>query len=134
MKIALGSDHGGYALKCDIIKLLEKLGHEYKDFGCYSTESCDYPDFGEAAARAVASGEYDRGIELNTNRGHTPLPDEKWLRMYRELGGEIVTLGTDAHSPGAVGCAVREGQALLRACGFTRFCTFRRGTPVWHEL
>ena len=49
MKIALGSDHGGYALKCDIIQLLEKLGHEYKDFGCYSTESCDYPDFGEAS-------------------------------------------------------------------------------------
>ena len=66
MKIALGSDHGGYALKCDIIKLLEKLGHEYTDFGCYSTESCDYPDFGEAAARAVASGEYDRGIVICT--------------------------------------------------------------------
>ena len=41
MKIALGSDHGGYALKCDIIQLLEKLGHEYKDFGCYSTESAN---------------------------------------------------------------------------------------------
>ena len=66
MKIALGSDHGGYALKCDIIRLLEKLGHEYKDFGWYSTESCDYPDFGEAAARAVASGEYDRGIVICT--------------------------------------------------------------------
>ena len=66
MKIALGSDHGGYALKCDIIKLLEKLGHEYTDFGCYSTESCDYPDFGEAAARAVASGAYDRGIVICT--------------------------------------------------------------------
>ena len=66
MKIALGSDHGGYALKCDIIQLLEKLGHAYKDFGCYSTESCDYPDFGEAAARAVASGEYDRGIVICT--------------------------------------------------------------------
>ena len=66
MKIALGSDHGGYALKRDIIQLLEKLGHTYKDFGCYSTESCDYPDFGEAAARAVASGEYDRGIVICT--------------------------------------------------------------------
>ena len=66
MKIALGSDHGGYALKCDIIHLLEKQGHEYKDFGCYSTESCDYPDFGEAAARAVASGEYDCGIVICT--------------------------------------------------------------------
>ena len=66
MKIALGSDHGGYALKSDIIQLLEKLGHTYKDFGCYSTESCDYPDFGEAAARAVASGEYDCGIVICT--------------------------------------------------------------------
>lgn len=66
MKIALGSDHGGYALKRDIIQLLEKLGHTYKDFGCYSTESCDYPDFGEAAARAVASGEYDYGIVICT--------------------------------------------------------------------
>ena len=66
MKIALGSDHGGYALKCDIIKLLEKLGHEVVDFGCHSTESCDYPDFGEAAARAVASGKCDRGIVICT--------------------------------------------------------------------
>ena len=66
MKIALGSDHGGYALKCDIIQLLEKLGYEYKDFGCYSPESCDYPDFGAAAARAVASGECDRGIVICT--------------------------------------------------------------------
>lgn len=74
------------------------------------------------------------GIELNTNRGNTPLPDGKWLRMYRSLGGEIVTLGTDAHAPEAVGCAVREGQALLRACGFRRFCTFRGGKPEWHDL
>ena len=66
MKIAVGSDHGGYALKCDIIQLLEKLGYEYIDFGCDSPESCDYPDFGAAAARAVASGECDRGIVICT--------------------------------------------------------------------
>lgn len=66
MKIALGSDHGGYALKCDIKTLLEKLGHEVEDFGCYSAESCDYPDFGEAAARAVASGRCERGIVICT--------------------------------------------------------------------
>ena len=62
MKIALASDHGGYALKCDIKALLEKLGHQVEDFGCHSTDSCDYPDFGEAAARAVAAGTCDRGI------------------------------------------------------------------------
>jgi ribose 5-phosphate isomerase B len=66
MKIALGSDHGGFALKQDVIKYLESKGIEYKDFGTYSTESCDYPVFGEAAARAVASGEYDRGIVVCT--------------------------------------------------------------------
>ena len=66
MKIALGSDHGGYALQCDIIQLLEKLGYEYEDFGCYSTDSCDYPIFGEAAARAVAEGKCDRGIVICT--------------------------------------------------------------------
>ena len=66
MKIALGSDHGGYELKCRIIRLLEKLGYEYEDFGCYSTDSCDYPVYGEAAARAVASGQCDRGIVICT--------------------------------------------------------------------
>lgn len=74
------------------------------------------------------------GIELNTNRGNTPLPDGKWLRMYREMGGEIITLGTDAHSPEYVGCAVRERQELLRTCGFKRFCTFEKMQPIWHEL
>ena len=74
------------------------------------------------------------GIELNTNRGNAPLPDEKWLRMYRKMGGEIITLGTDAHSPRYVGCAVRERQELLKACGFKRFCTFEKMKPVWHEL
>lgn len=74
------------------------------------------------------------GIEVNTNRGHTPLPDEKWLRMYRDMGGEIITLGTDAHTPEFVGKAVRENQALLKRCGFTRFCTFRNREPVWHSL
>ena len=64
--IALGSDHGGYALKQHIIEYLDAHGLDYRDFGCHSTESCDYPDFGEAAARAVASGEYDRGIVICT--------------------------------------------------------------------
>ena len=66
MKIAMGCDHGGYALKCELIKHREEQGHEVEDFGCYSTESCDYPECGEAAARAVASGECERGIVICT--------------------------------------------------------------------
>ena len=66
MKIALGCDHGGYELKQHIIKVLEKLGHECEDFGCYNLDSCDYPDFGAAAAKAVAEGKCDKGIVICT--------------------------------------------------------------------
>ena len=64
--IALGSDHGGYALKQHIIEYLDAHGLDYRDFGCHSTESCDYPVFAKAAAEAVASGECERGIVICT--------------------------------------------------------------------
>lgn len=60
--IAIGSDHGGFALKAEIMKHLEKRGFEYKDLGTYSEESCDYPIYGKAVAKAVASGECEQGI------------------------------------------------------------------------
>lgn len=62
--IAIGSDHGGFALKQEIIKHLEAAGYACKDYGTYSEESCDYPVYGEAVARAVASGECERGIVI----------------------------------------------------------------------
>ena len=61
-KIAIGSDHGGFNLKGKITKFLEEHGHEVKDFGTYSTESCDYPVYAKAVAKSVASGEYEKGI------------------------------------------------------------------------
>lgn len=60
--IALGSDHGGYELKKEIISYLESHHIEYKDFGCQNTSSCDYPEYGKAVAEAVARGEYEKGI------------------------------------------------------------------------
>jgi len=66
MKIAIGSDHGAFALKSKFIAHLEAQGHEVKDFGTYSLASCDYPDFAGAAAKAVASGECEKGIVLCT--------------------------------------------------------------------
>ena len=60
--IAIGSDHGGFALKQEIMAHLRELGLEYRDYGTYTDESCDYPIYGEAVARAVAAGECDRGI------------------------------------------------------------------------
>ena len=66
MKISIGSDHGGFALKEKVREHLESLGHEVLDCGCFSTESCDYPDFGRAAAEAVAGGTCERGIVICT--------------------------------------------------------------------
>ena len=60
--IALANDHAGIALKEEIKKLLDKRGLEYKDFGTNTEASVDYPIYGEAAGKAVASGECDRGI------------------------------------------------------------------------
>ncbi len=60
--LAIGSDHGGYELRQIIMKHLAERGIEYRDFGTFSAESCDYPDYGEAVGRAVASGECERGI------------------------------------------------------------------------
>ena len=60
--IAVGSDHGGFALKQAVLKHLEKRGETYHDFGTYTEDSCDYPDFGKAVAHAVAGGEYEYGI------------------------------------------------------------------------
>jgi len=66
MKIAIGSDHGAFALKSKFIAHLEAKGHEVKDFGTYSLASCDYPDFSGAAAKAVAAGDCEKGIVLCT--------------------------------------------------------------------
>lgn len=60
--LAIGSDHGGYQLKGEIMDYLKGQNIEFTDFGTFSTDSCDYPDFAEKVARAVASGECERGI------------------------------------------------------------------------
>jgi ribose 5-phosphate isomerase B len=62
MRIALGADHAGVHLKAEIRKLLDARGISYKDFGTEGTDSVDYPDYAEAVARAVSSGEFDRGL------------------------------------------------------------------------
>ena len=62
MKIAVGSDHGGFNLKQVIIEHLKSINVQFNDFGTFDTKSVDYPDYGLAVAEAVASGEYDKGI------------------------------------------------------------------------
>lgn len=62
LKIAIGSDHGGFNLKNKIQEHLKSKGFEVQDFGTYNKESCDYPEFGKKVAKEVAAGNFDRGI------------------------------------------------------------------------
>jgi ribose 5-phosphate isomerase B len=64
--IAIGSDHGGFELKTKVIEHLKEQGIECRDFGTYNLDSCDYPEFGHAVAKAVASGECEKGIVICT--------------------------------------------------------------------
>ena len=66
MKISIGCDHGAIELKTSVVEHLRKQGHEVSDFGTYTPDSCDYPEFAAAAAKAVASGECEKGIVLCT--------------------------------------------------------------------
>lgn len=64
--IAIACDHGGYALKVTVKEYLAQQGYEVQDFGCDGLDSCDYPDYGIPAARAVASGACEKGILICT--------------------------------------------------------------------
>jgi len=67
MRIAIGNDHRGFALKEALKELLDGLGHEWVDFGCQSEEPVDYPDIARPLAEAVAAGGYERGILICGN-------------------------------------------------------------------
>ncbi len=62
--IGLASDHAGYELKCAVKDILQSMGYTFHDYGCFSAERCDYPDFGHALARGMESGECDYGIAI----------------------------------------------------------------------
>lgn len=62
MKIALGCDHNGVELKLHLMSLLQELGYDFQDFGCYDTNSVDYPDVAQKVAQAVSDSRFDRGV------------------------------------------------------------------------
>lgn len=80
----------------------------------------------------------NRGIELNTSHIRYGLDD--WmpardiLKLYHDLGGKIITVGSDSHQKDHLGFYVKEGRALLKSIGFTEFCTFDKMSPLFHKL
>ncbi|MEA5051634.1 MAG: ribose 5-phosphate isomerase B [Oscillospiraceae bacterium] len=113
--IAVASDHGGFALKNEIIRHLEERGISYKDFGTYDTASCDYPDYARLACEAVVSGECEKallfcgtgiGISMAANKvkgiracACSEHYSAKYSRLHNNanalcLGGRVVGPGT----------------------------------------
>jgi ribose 5-phosphate isomerase B len=113
MKVALGADHAGFALKDALKQTLDALGIEHHDFGTSSSESVDYPDFAQVVAQGVASGRFDRGILVcGTGIGMAiaankiagiraaVVGDEDGARLSREHNdANVLTLGARITSP-----------------------------------
>ena len=89
----------------------------------------------EILSRVIADG---RGIEVNTSGWRyglgAPQPTDDVLSLYRDLGGTIVTIGSDSHKPEHLGAYLRIAQDRLRALGFSRACTYECGEPRFYEL
>ena len=79
-----------------------------------------------------------KGIEINTSRHRYGLkdltPSRDILRLYRKLGGHIVTIGSDSHKPEHLGAYIDEAKKELKMLGFKEFCTFEKMMPVYHGL
>ena len=115
--LAIASDHGGFALKRAVMAHLDKRGIAYRDFGTFSEDSCDYPDFGRAAARAVASGDCDRGIVIcGTGIGISiaanKVPGIRCALCTDCFCAEATRLHNDANMLALGGRVVGEGLAL----------------------
>lgn len=79
-----------------------------------------------------------KGIELNTSFHryglNDTMPSKEILKLYRELGGTVVTIGSDSHKPEHLGAYIEEGKEILRELGFKEFCTYEQMKPVFHAL
>ena len=121
--IAIGSDHGGFELKEKLMEHLSERGFEYKDFGTYSSASCDYPVYAKAVANAVASGECDRGIIICGTGIGVSITANKVRGIRAALCGDCFSAeATRQHNDANVICmgarVVGEGLALKIADTF----------------
>ena len=121
--IAICSDHGGFELKEKLMEHLSERGLEYKDFGTYSSASCDYPVYAKAVANAVASGECDRGIIICGTGIGVSITANKVRGIRAALCGDCFSAeATRQHNDANVLCmgarVVGEGLALKIADTF----------------
>lgn len=118
IKIAITADHAGFRIKETIKEYLIKSGYEVKDYGCFSAESCDYPDFGHPAARAVESGEMEMGFSVCGSGNGMSITLNKYQGIRSALcwNEEITRLArahNDANMCSLPGRFINDAEALL---------------------
>ncbi len=119
MRVAIGSDHAGFALKGDLCTLLDELRVEYRDFGTFSSEPVDYPDFIAPVARAVARGDYERGIVLGgSGTGEAIVANKvRGIRCVEAADPVVARLGREHNDANVLSMGARiTGVEVARAC------------------
>lgn len=128
MRIAIGSDHAGFALKQQIFTEITETSHSYEDFGCFDDGPVDYPDIARAVAEAVAAGRFDRGILTCSNGVGMSITANKVRRIRAALCHDTFSARrarehTDANILCMGGWVIGQGQAreIVRAFLSTEF-------------
>ena len=119
MRVAIAADHAGFALKGDICSLLDELRVEYRDFGTFSDEAVDYPDFIAPAARAVSSGEFDLGIVIGgSGTGEAIVANKvRGIRCVQAANPVVARLGREHNDANVLALGGRiTGSEVARAC------------------
>ena len=119
MRVAIGSDHAGFALKGELCNLLDELRVEYRDFGTFSTEPVDYPDFVAPVARAVARGDYERGIVIGgSGTGEAIVANKvRGIRCVQCTNPVVARLAREHNDAQVISFGARIiGTAVAKAC------------------
>src|SRR6187431_728448 len=119
MRVAIGSDHAGFHLKGDLCTLLDELRIEYRDFGTFDTQPVDYPDLIAPVARAVARGDYERGIVLGGSGTGEAIVANKidGIRCVEAADPVTARLGRQHNDANALSMGARiVGPEIARAC------------------
>ena len=119
MRVAIGSDHAGFPLKGDLCTLLDELRVEYRDFGAFNADPVDYPDFIAPVARAVARGEFERGIVLGgSGTGEAIVANKiRGIRCVEATDPVTALLGREHNDANVLSMGARIiGTEVARAC------------------
>jgi ribose 5-phosphate isomerase B len=119
MRVAIGSDHAGFHLKGELCTLLDELRIEYRDFGTFDTQAVDYPDLIAPVARAVARGDFERGIELGgSGTGEAIVANKiRGIRCVQAADPVTARLGREHNDANVLSMGARiVGVEVAKAC------------------